>query len=66
MEQMELCLKPGGIILSVLGDGMIWSEDPTKLLPMAKFPDEIAAGIEHPLLSESGSWYHRMVYGKFR
>lgn len=52
MEDAELCLKPGGLIVFVDGDGTICSTD--RLHP-AKFPEETS--------KEEGSWFRKVVRG---
>lgn len=64
---MQLCLKPGGIVISFTGDGVLWMDDRETVQPMAKLMDEEDPKLVHPLLSaNSGSWFHRMVFGEYR
>jgi hypothetical protein len=53
MEDAQLCLKPGGLIVFVDGDGTICSTD--RLHP-AKFPEDASS-------KEEGSWFRKVVRG---
>lgn len=52
MEDIERCLKPGGIAIFVDGDRTIYSTD---RLHSAKFPEEVP--------KEEGSWFKKVVRG---
>lgn len=58
-RDLEDCLKPGGLFLVIEGD-YSYVEDRTQYVKLAKVEgDEDVDGV-----SEDGSWFRRMVWGK--
>lgn len=57
MKELEQCLKPGGLVIIVDGDGTIYSED--RLHP-AKLP----SGDWHSDSDREGSWFRKVVLGE--
>lgn len=58
IKDLQLCLKPGGLLLLIEGDTDMWGEDYRKL-PMAKVDgDGDVSGV-----SETGSWFQRLHWG---
>ena len=51
MQDVEKCLKPGGIVLWVDGDYDVYAADQHVYMPFATAEDG------------SGSWFQRIVYG---
>ncbi|KAG8814324.1 hypothetical protein FRC17_001199, partial [Serendipita sp. 399] len=74
MEEISLCLKPGGLALFIDGDFELLEEDRTTVLPMALTDREIREIVARseregrPLSEaekkslEEGSWLQRMLY----
>jgi trans-aconitate methyltransferase len=60
MEDLEMCLRPGGILLVIDGD-LPFSEDRQGYVKMAKLEgDEDVSGV-----SEAGSWFMRIMWGMY-
>jgi hypothetical protein len=58
MKDLEMCLRPGGLLLVINGD-MPFNEDRQTYIKMAKLDgDEDVSGV-----SEKGSWFRRIVWG---
>lgn len=57
MEDMQLCLKPGGLVIFIEGDIDMYDED---RLHRVKIPDPIKEGPD-----SEGSWFRKIVWGGF-
>lgn len=60
LEDLEKCLKPGGILIVIEGDVQL-TEDRKSYIKMARLDgDEDVSGV-----SENGCWFRRMVWGMY-
>lgn len=58
VEALQLCLKPGGLLILMCGDLRLYGED---LIHAAKIPD-----LEKDGPDSEGSWTHKIVWGACR
>lgn len=61
MEDVQLCVKPGGLVLIVDGEITIQAEDRRKIVPFKRLPGD--GGPEVTSVSEDGSWFRRLIWG---
>lgn len=60
LHELQLCLKPGGLLVIVDGDINLWNEDRSGVIKMRKINgDEDVSGI-----SSQGSWMRRFLWGR--
>ena len=60
MEEVQLCVKPGGLVLIVDGEITFQAEDRTKMVPFIRLPGD--GGPEVTSVSERGSWFRRLIW----
>ena len=59
-REMQLCLRPGGLLLLIAGDIRLIDESDGNCVKMAKLEgDEDVNGV-----NEHGSWFQRILWGK--
>ncbi|PVF91453.1 S-adenosyl-L-methionine-dependent methyltransferase [Serendipita vermifera] len=58
IQELQLCLKPGGFLTLIDGDPVNFISDERKPVLMIKLSEEDTA----PSVSENGSWFVRMVH----
>lgn len=59
ISELQMCLKPGGLLLIIEGDKELLHEDRTTTVKMARVDgDEDVSGV-----SEEGSWFERSIWG---
>lgn len=60
MRELQLCLKPGGLLILVNGDKNIYNEQKSKV-KMAK----IEGDEDVDSVSQEGSWFQRKLWGMY-
>lgn len=55
VEDIQLCLKPGGLVILLCADTRIYGED---RLHSVKIPDPTKEGPD-----SEGSWFHKIIHG---
>jgi SAM-dependent methyltransferase len=62
LQELQQCLKPGGLLIVVDGDGRaVLSEDRKTIIPFMRLPGD--GGPEVTGASERGSWLRRLLFG---
>jgi SAM-dependent methyltransferase len=61
LQDLQRCLKPGGLLLVVDGDVSTLCEDRKTILPLKRLHDD--GGPEITGVSEQGSWFRRLFWG---
>jgi SAM-dependent methyltransferase len=61
LQELQLCLKPGGLLLVVDGDRSLLKEDRKTIIPLMWLPGD--GGPELTGVSEEGSWFRRLFWG---
>ena len=61
LQDLQLCLKPGGLLIVVDGDKGILREDRKAFIPLMRVPGD--GGPEVTEVSEQGSWLWRLFWG---
>lgn len=59
MEDVQLCLKPGGMVLIVDGEITMPAEDRFKMVPFKRMPGD---GTETNVVSDEGSSFRRLIW----
>jgi SAM-dependent methyltransferase len=62
LQELQRCLKPGGLLLVVDGDVSTLCEDRKTVMPFKRLPDD--GGPEVTGVSEQGSWFGRVFWGE--
>jgi hypothetical protein len=61
LQDLQLCLKPGGLLIVVDGDKGTLREDRKAFIPLMRVPGD--GGPEVTGVSEQGSWFSRLFWG---
>jgi hypothetical protein len=61
LQELQRCLKPGGLLLIVDGDVSTLCEDRKTIMPLKRLPDD--GGPDVTGVSDQGSWFRRVFWG---
>jgi len=61
LQELQKCLKPGGLLLVVDGDVCTLCEDRKTIMPLKRLPSD--GGKEVTGVSDQGSWFRRLFWG---